>query len=91
MNLESLTITPEQEQYCRKWLRQFYKADLQLTDKMLFPESILAIMLKMEIRDRRRKYVIDRIERRYQKLRRVRERKAINNMLGYEHFIINKE
>ena len=77
-------LTREQEEYCRKWLRSFYKAEAQLTNQQLFPKFYLLGMLQLELKDRKRIKVIKRLEARFNALRREQERKMLNLRYGKE-------
>ena len=91
MNLEGINLTREQEEYCRKWLRSFYKAESQLTNESLFSEFYLLAMLKLELRDRKRIKVIKRLEARFNVMRRERERKILNQLHGKEIWDYERE
>lgn len=90
MYLDPIEITREQEAYCRKWLREFYKVELQITNTSLFSEATLLRMLKLELSDRQRKNVVTRLEARINKLRRQRERAEIAKILGKDPFNSSK-
>jgi hypothetical protein len=90
MFLDNIEITEEQERYCRKWLRQWYKADARLTDTKLFPESYLLRLLKIELNDRCRAHIIRRLESRYNLVRRRRERTEMNEKTRRPLFSLGK-
>lgn len=84
MFLDRVEISRAEEVHLRKWLRRFYKAEEQLTNKQMFPEHVLIKLLKLESQDRQRKTVLARLMARYTKVRREREWQEINVLVGKE-------